>query len=98
MKLGAYDYVGKPLNGTELLPLLGTAAEAARRQSTSPPPTGAPEPSTLIVGTSRGMQAVYKKIGRLAARPLPHAIVDTPIQRLAYGRLAEASFSPPRAG
>ncbi|MCC6824027.1 MAG: sigma-54-dependent Fis family transcriptional regulator, partial [Verrucomicrobia subdivision 3 bacterium] len=71
MKLGAYDYVVKPLNGTELLPLLGTAAEAARRQRTSPSPTGAPDPSTLLVGISRGMQGVYKEIGRLAARPVP---------------------------
>lgn len=70
MKLGAFDYLLKPFEMEELLATLGRALEgrrdASRNETTS---TTSPSPATLI-GRSRPMQALYKEIGRVAAKPV----------------------------
>ncbi len=70
MKLGAFDYVLKPFELPELLDLLRKAVEA-RRSMTEPVGLGEAAPAgTALVGQSRAMQAVFKEIGRLAAKPV----------------------------
>jgi two-component system response regulator AtoC len=83
MRLGAYDYITKPLDLDELIATLRRAArqrrlslqaEAARRER---PPEGRPRatpgaaekarPEPELIGTSRAMREVFKQIGRLAA-------------------------------
>lgn len=71
-KRGAYDYLLKPFDMPELLDVLGKAVRSARLVST--PVTLGGDPATArdaIIGGSRAMQAVFKEIGRIAARPVP---------------------------
>jgi DNA-binding NtrC family response regulator len=70
MKLGAFDYILKPFSEAEVLTVLHSAIDAGRRMN-EPVVLGpeVPEGSAMI-GRSRPMQAVYKEIGRLAARPV----------------------------
>jgi len=66
-KLGAYDYLLKPLDMSELLDLLAKAVKSSRLMS-EPLEMGAAESAqSAIIGNSRAMQAVYKEIGRVAA-------------------------------
>jgi two-component system response regulator AtoC len=81
MRLGAYDYITKPLDLDELVVTLRRAAgqrrlslqaEAARRERSTeePAPAGATEkqrPEPELIGASRAMREVFKQIGRLAA-------------------------------
>ena len=71
-KRGAYDYLLKPFDMPELLDVLGKAVRSARLVST--PVTFGGDPAAeqdAIIGGSRAMQAVFKEIGRVAARPVP---------------------------
>ena len=78
MRLGAYDYITKPLDLEEIVATLGRAAsqrrlsraaEAARPPKDAEGSDGtATEPSRVeMLGTSRLMRDVFKQIGRLAA-------------------------------
>jgi len=65
-KLGAFDYVLKPFDMTELLDLVAKAV-ACNRLASEPIEVGAAQSAqTAIIGNSRAMQAVYKEIGRVA--------------------------------
>ncbi|MEW5763174.1 MAG: sigma-54 dependent transcriptional regulator [Bacillota bacterium] len=66
MRLGAFDYIVKPIRLDELLTAIERATEIREPviKISSRIGTGAP-PGTLI-GTSRAMQEVYKAIGRIA--------------------------------
>ncbi len=67
---GAYDYLLKPFDMPELLSLVEQAVSASRLMS-EPVEIGTPGPSgNAIVGNSRAMQAIYKEIGRIAAKPV----------------------------
>ena len=69
-KLGAYDYLLKPFEAEELLELIEKAV-ATSRLATEPVSIGeAVSGRDAIIGKSRGMQNVYKEIGRIAAKPL----------------------------
>ena len=69
MKLGAYDYVLKPIDVLKLRDLVGRAVEIHRLASV---PVGVPGAETLdhkgdqLVGRSPKMQEVYKAVGRVA--------------------------------
>jgi nitrogen regulation protein NR(I) len=71
MKLGAFDYLLKPFDMGELIELAARAI-AAHRLMTEPVDLGASETAghAAIVGQSRAMQAIYKEIGRIAAKPV----------------------------
>jgi len=69
-KRGAYDYLQKPFEMTELLDLLNRAVEAGRLMREPVPLADTPAVRTALVGQSRAMQRVCKEIGRLAARPV----------------------------
>jgi nitrogen regulation protein NR(I) len=67
---GAYDYLLKPFEMPELLQLVRRAVAASRLMS-EPVQLGLGGPSpAAIVGNSRAMQAIYKEIGRIAAKPV----------------------------
>ena len=77
MRLGAYDYVTKPLDADEITTTLHRAAEQRRlglaAEAARPPrendaeETGEPEGVPEMLGTSRMMREIFKQIGRLAA-------------------------------
>lgn len=76
MRLGAYDYITKPLDLDEIVATLHRAAEQRRlsraAEAARPPKEGegadAPGPSRFeMLGTSRVMRDIFKQIGRLAA-------------------------------
>lgn len=73
MRLGAYDYITKPLDLEEIIATLRRAAEQ-RRLSQSAEIKRRAQPSESgegdhfeMLGTSRAMREVFKQIGRLAA-------------------------------
>jgi DNA-binding NtrC family response regulator len=69
MKLGAYDYLLKPLELPELREKLGRAFEISRLMhvpAVLPAEAPAPEQSDVLVGRCPAMQEVYKAIGRVA--------------------------------
>jgi nitrogen regulation protein NR(I) len=69
-KFGAYDYLLKPFEMTEMIELVGKAVASSRLMSE---PVGLGEIGATrhaIVGHSRAMQEIYKEIGRVAARPV----------------------------
>lgn len=68
---GAFDYILKPFEMEELLPMIARAAEAGRRGRAKVSFSGEARPEVALVGRSRAMQAVYKEIGRVAGRPVP---------------------------
>lgn len=75
MKLGAYDYLLKPFDRTELGRLAREALEVNRLMkevvsfpSAGPKPRPAPEGEVKIIGSHRRMQEVYKLIGQVAAK------------------------------
>ena len=67
---GAYDYLLKPFEIPEMLKLVERAVTASQLMS-EPVMIGEAGPShDAIVGSSRAMQAIYKEIGRIAAKPV----------------------------
>ena len=66
-KLGAYDYLLKPLDMGELLDLLAKAVASGRLMSEPLELGKADSTQSAIIGNSRAMQAIYKEIGRVAA-------------------------------
>ncbi|MCX6955311.1 MAG: sigma-54 dependent transcriptional regulator, partial [Verrucomicrobia bacterium] len=72
---GAFDYILKPFEMEELLPILTRAAGAGRR-GREKVALGAELPREVaLVGQSRAMQAVYKEIGRVAGKPVSTLIL-----------------------
>ena len=72
IKLGAYDYVLKPIDPADFLRILKRALESTRLLA-KPLPMGEAASSAsreAIIGKSRVMQTVYKEIGRVAAMPV----------------------------
>jgi two-component system response regulator AtoC len=79
MRLGAYDYVTKPLDLDEIIATLQRAAEqrrlslkaeAARQpvaEAESVDDTTSPDDKFEMLGVSRAMRDIFKQIGRLAA-------------------------------
>lgn len=71
MRLGALDYLTKPLNVAEVKRVIERALEV-RRMSSSPvtvdPPQSEPEDGDVIIGRSPPMQQVYKAIGMVASQ------------------------------
>jgi two-component system nitrogen regulation response regulator GlnG len=70
MKLGAYEYLFKPLELQTLRETVGSAFEISRLMHV-PVVTAAEEPvpsSDVLIGRSPQMQKVYKAIGRVAAQ------------------------------
>lgn len=66
-KLGAYDYLLKPFDMTELLDLVAKSV-ACNRLMSEPVEMGEAQPNqSAIIGNSRAMQSLYKEIGRVAA-------------------------------
>lgn len=75
MKLGAYDYLLKPFERTELERLARDALEVNRLMkevvsfpSSGGRPSPVPRGEVKIIGNHRRMQEVYKLIGQVAAR------------------------------
>jgi nitrogen regulation protein NR(I) len=71
-KRGAYDYLLKPFEIPELLEILNRAVRSHRLMAA--PVSLGDEPALdrdAIIGSSRPMQAIFKEIGRIAARPVP---------------------------
>ena len=67
---GAYDYLLKPFDIPELLKLVEDAVAASRLMSEPVQIGVAGQSRDAIVGNSRSMQAIYKEIGRIAAKPV----------------------------
>jgi two-component system nitrogen regulation response regulator GlnG len=74
MKLGAFDYLFKPLDLHHLRRVVGEAFEVARRMR-EPTAIAETEPDSevegTIVGSSPAMREIYKTIGRVAAQDVP---------------------------
>ena len=71
MKLGAYDYLFKPLELSDMRELIEKALRLSRMIRIQPVLTDEGEPSTdAIVGRCHGMKEVYKAIGRVASQNL----------------------------
>jgi two-component system, NtrC family, response regulator len=69
-QLGAFDYLLKPFEMPELIDLVDKAISNSRLMS-EPVDMGEPDSARdAIVGHSRAMQAIYKEIGRIAAKPV----------------------------
>ncbi|HEV2437524.1 MAG TPA: sigma-54 dependent transcriptional regulator [Verrucomicrobiae bacterium] len=66
-KLGAYDYLLKPLDMGELFDLLAKAVASSRLWSEPLEMGKTHSAQSAIIGNSRAMQAIYKEIGRVAA-------------------------------
>jgi DNA-binding NtrC family response regulator len=68
MKLGAFDYLLKPLELEPLEGLIERAFEVSRLMRVPAVAEGevTTRPADLLIGRSRGMQEVYKAIGRVA--------------------------------
>ena len=74
MKLGAYDYLFKPLDLHQLKRTVGEALEVARRmREPAVLAETAPDPDVdgAIIGSCPAMREVYKAIGRVAAQTVP---------------------------
>lgn len=70
-KLGACEYLTKPFEADELLALVASAVDSARRMSDPIELGTLPPQGSALIGNSRAMQEVYKAVGRLAATPVP---------------------------
>ncbi|MGD0744601.1 MAG: sigma-54 dependent transcriptional regulator [Verrucomicrobiota bacterium] len=68
-KLGACDYLLKPVEPDELLDLVASAVASSRLMSEPVEMGEARTAQSAIIGKSRAMQAIYKEIGRVAATP-----------------------------
>jgi nitrogen regulation protein NR(I) len=70
IKLGAFDYLIKPFDMAEMVGLIEKAVRNVRMASQPVDLGEGAAGHEAIVGRGRGMQAVYKEIGRVAARPV----------------------------
>ena len=70
-KLGACEYLTKPIEPDELLDLVAASVVSAQRMSEPVELGEARDNGFAIIGNSRAMQTVYKEIGRVAATPVP---------------------------
>jgi DNA-binding NtrC family response regulator len=70
MKFGAYDYIVKPPDPAEFLTLIDKAVANSRLMSQAVEVGHTTYSRDAIIGSSRGMQTVYKEIGRVAAMPV----------------------------
>ena len=70
IKFGAFDYLPKPFEISELLGMVDKAVASSRLMSEVVTLGGADAARDAIVGRSRTMQEIYKEIGRVAARPV----------------------------
>jgi DNA-binding NtrC family response regulator len=75
MKLGAYDYLLKPFDRSDLERIAGDALEVNRLMKevvsfpvSGPKPLPVPKGEVKIIGSHRRMQEVYKLIGQVAAK------------------------------
>jgi DNA-binding NtrC family response regulator len=68
-KLGACEYLTKPIEPDELLDLVAKSVMNSRRMSEPVELGTATNNGFSIIGNSRAMQNVYKEIGRVAATP-----------------------------
>jgi nitrogen regulation protein NR(I) len=78
MRLGAYDYVLKPIDPDQLIPVIDRAAVASRhmRAPLKIDANGeADAPSDALIGRSQAMQEVFKAIGRVAPLDVPVLIL-----------------------
>jgi DNA-binding NtrC family response regulator len=66
---GAYDYLLKPFDLPRLIELVGRAIDSNRLMC-EPVGLGDEAANDALVGQSAAMQAIYKEIGRIAARPV----------------------------
>lgn len=74
MKRGAFDYLFKPLDPSQLRRVIGEAVEVARRMREPAVVTETPSDPDVdgaIVGACPAMHEVYKAIGRVAAQDVP---------------------------
>jgi two-component system nitrogen regulation response regulator GlnG len=74
MQQGAYDYLFKPIDLTQLQRVAGEALEVARRMREPAVMTESPPDLDLegvIIGTCPAMREVYKAIGRVAGQNVP---------------------------
>jgi two-component system nitrogen regulation response regulator GlnG len=75
MKLGAYDYLFKPIGLNQLRRVVGEAIDVARRMREPArivdSPDDADVSSDSILGSCPAMQEVYKAIGRVASQDVP---------------------------
>jgi nitrogen regulation protein NR(I) len=71
MRRGAFEYLLKPFDVGELISVVSRAVEVGSRarEYITIDPAG-DRPIHALVGQSRAMQAVYKEIGRVAAKPV----------------------------
>src|ERR1043166_1862824 len=70
MQFGAYDYLLKPFDIPHMIDLVARAVDSNRRMS-EPVALGEPSESRdALVGRCLAMQAIYKEIGRVAAKPV----------------------------
>jgi nitrogen regulation protein NR(I) len=69
-KHGAYDYVLKPFNPTDILALVRKAADSNLLMSEAIAIGEPGEAPAALVGRSAPMQAIYKEIGRVASKPV----------------------------
>ena len=70
IRLGAYDYVLKPIDPAEFLRILKRALESTRILAKPLDMGESTSTREAIIGKSRVMQTVYKEIGRVAAMPV----------------------------
>jgi len=70
IKLGAYDYVLKPIDPPEFLRMLKRALDSTKVVSKPLDMGEATSAREAIIGKSKVMQTVYKEIGRVAAMPV----------------------------
>ena len=70
IQAGAYDYIVKPFEISELLRLVKQAVTASRLMSEPVQFGEARASGDAMVGSGRAMQAIYKEIGRVAAKPV----------------------------
>src|SRR5262245_14288625 len=69
-KRGAFDYLLKPFEMPELLEVVSKALMTSRLMS-EPVNVGTPGVrGDTLIGSSRGMQEIYKEIGRVAMKPV----------------------------
>ncbi len=77
MKRGAYDYLVKPFDQMDLTRIVGEALAVNRQMKdvvgfpvseTTAPAVSKPKSALQIIGTSRNMQEIYKRIGQIAEK------------------------------
>jgi len=79
MKRGAYDYLVKPFEHKDLSRIVGEALETNRQMkdivrfpaAPSPLPVAQNRRALEIIGNSKNMQEIYKRIGQIAEKDVP---------------------------